>query len=334
MIIDIKYNRAIKRLDLRGLLEGMECEYKVEGSELRILCPNPEHADGNPSATINYNNNSNKFGWFSCFGCGYSGSLPKFVSVIKELDEEEAKRFIVRFAAENYDGESIIEKYEVENSQDENYEEIEMPEIFEPIRLGKNSSYEKYLLNRFVSVEQIKKYNWHFCPKGTLQKRVVLPVYIDGKMVCFYARHISTNDPERKVRNSKHAPIERIVFPYDEIDFNKKFIWVTESVFNFFALKKLGLPNLICLFGNKLTGWKLDLLSKFERVKFFQDGDAGGDELVFKAWKNLRNINKILFVDTPKKEDAASLNDLQRRKILLTLKPFKGKRKIKTSYDF
>lgn len=332
MLEEIRYKRAVARTDIREVLSDLGIDFEEIMSELRFVCINPAHKDSTPSCTINFNPNSEQYTWFSCFGCDYSGSLPKLVSAIKDISIAEAKKYIITFDS----GIAVKKRKQgcLERVRRRRKVKIQLPEEFQLFDLDVQNSYLKYLLRRGVLERDIRKYQWGYCAKGYYRKRVVLPIYMKGKLVNLFARHITTDVESKKVRNARFAEVERVVFPYDELDFELKYIWVTESAFNVFRLKRIRLPNLICLFGNKLTEWKLKLLSRFEEVRLIPDGDEGGDELVRKARKNLHKSISVQSVDMIRNEDAASIKLSQARKVLETLHEVQAyKVHVRTNYS-
>lgn len=316
MLDEIRYKRAVKRVDIRDVLRHLELDFEEIGSELRFLCINPDHKESVASSTINWNSLSDKYTWFSCFGCDYSGTLPKLVSVVAGITIAEAKKFIMEFDS----GKAPFKKknqYHIEGKKRIiRRVKIKLPEGFRLIDLNVHNSYLRYLQSRGVIEADIIKYGWGLCPTGHYAKRVLLPVYMNGKLVSFFARHISTENKKRKHFNAWCAEVERVVFPYDEIDFNLKYIWVVESAFNLFKAKRLKLKNLICTFGNKLTEWKEELFRKFEEVRFIPDGDKGGREFVRKARRRLPEDIKVKSVHMYEGEDAGSIS-LRRLKFVL-----------------
>jgi len=323
MLGEIRYKRAVKRVDIRDVLRHLEIDFEEIGSELRFICTSPKHKDSTPSATINWNPLSERYTWFSCFGCDYSGTLPKLVSSVTGISIADAKKFIMEFDSGKSFG--VRRKYHVETNGEriKRHVKIKLPEEFQLIDLAKPNSYSRYLIQRGVLEEDIEKYGWGFCSTGYYRKRVVLPVYMKGRLVNFYARHLTTENKKKKHFNARHSEIERIVFPYDELDFDLSYIWVVESTFNFFKAKRLRLKNLCCFFGNKLTEWKLKFLSKFEQIRFIQDGDKGGRELVKKSRRQLSESTEVKAVQMYEGEDVGSITLRQLKLVLRTLRTVK-----------
>lgn len=321
MLNEIKYNRIIKRIDLREVLLHLGINYQEKGDELVFVCPGPRHVDTIPSCTLNFNPNSEKYTWFSCFGCGYSGKILKLIADIEEISLEEAMELIIGFdnGTDNFKKKRRFKHTVIRSKR---RVRIKLPNSFCPLEIGKHSAYLQYLLQRGVVEEDIVKYGWGFCATGSWRKRVVLPVFMNRKLVNCYGRHISsTINRKKKHKNSWLAEIERIVFPYDELDFDNKTIWVTESVFNLLKLKRLGVKNVVCLFGNRLTDWKIKFLNLFGRVNLVPDGDEGGDFLVSQCVLKLKCV--ISTVDMVRGEDVGSVKLSKMKEILVTLHPAK-----------
>jgi len=323
MIEEIKYEIALKKLDVVSLLDSLGIPTDVLKNEVWIPCPNPEHYDRNPSCTINIDSTSEKFLWFSCFGCGISGKLPKVLKLLKGITYTEAKKLIIDFTKDNSVGATQHLHYS-SKKQSKKRVKIKLPAEYRPVKVGSGNAYESYLLGRGVLPEYIEHYDWGFCATGTFKKRVILPMLMNGKLVNFWARHIRKNDVKDKIRNARFSRAEHIVFPYDEIDFDLNFIWVTESPLNYFALKRIGLKkNVIALLGGRtiISDFKLKLLSRFKKIRCVQDGDAAGLAMVHKIWNNMKNKSSVESVNMPDEEDAASLKDEELEQVLDTLHP-------------
>lgn len=327
----------MRSADLRLVLQHLNIEYEEIGKELRIECPNPNHNDKHPSCTLHFDNKSNKFGWCSCFGCGFHGTIKTLISVVENISIDKAQSYLINFYIKNK-GKKIITNYgSIREKESKKKIKIKLPEEFKLIEIGSNSSYEKYLLGRGLTKKEIVKYGWGYCFSGIYRKRVILPVYKKKRLVNFYTRHITTDIEERKAWNAKFSIIAEVIFPYNEIDFNLPYIWITESVFNFFSLRKLKLKNIICIFGNKITDWKVDLMRKFYEIRIVPDGDKGGDELVQSIFLALKKDCLVKSVKMIQGEDANSITTKQTIKqlenVIKTLNIVKRKKsKVKLSY--
>lgn len=319
MFEEIKYQRLYRTIDLESLLDFLELKYEVLGDELRFNCVNIHHNDRHPSMSINFNPYSEKFGYFSCFGCNLSGSIPKLISIVKKCDREEAKEIALKFTTKiPVDEEVNYEKIILQKKKRVRRIKIKLPNEFMPIKLGMKNSYEKYILGRGVLPEDILKYGWGFCPKGLYQKRVVMPVYMKKELVFFYARHITNNDSIYKVKNPFDSTASKVIFPYDEIDFSLDYVYVVESVFNFFKLKRLGLKNIIVIFGNKIKEWKVKFFKQFKILNLIPDGDEGGEQMVKSFFTHLKNDCEIFSVKMIESEDVGSISLSQMKEVLKT----------------
>ena len=63
---------------------------KAGGNELKMVCPHPDHNDGDPSCYINTKNNL-----FKCHGCGWGGSVIDFVMGVEGLGISQAINVLV-----------------------------------------------------------------------------------------------------------------------------------------------------------------------------------------------------------------------------------------------
>lgn len=325
MIEEIKYEIALKKLDVENLLHSIGIDVDKSGNELWMKCPNPDHDDKNPSASINIDPDSKKFLCFSCFGCGCSGRLPKMLKLVLDIGYAEAKQKIIDFTK---DQPISVEKrlnYNDGIQQKKNRRRIKimLPNEFKYLKATDENSYKNYLIERGVLPEFIEQYEWGYCATGKLKKRVVLPMMMKGKLVNYWARHISIKNARDKIRNAAFSKALEVLWPFDELDFERSFIWVTESPFNYFALRRLGLKNIVCTIGsnNQISEFKINIFEKFKQVRIVQDGDHAGLAMIHKIFSNLKKRCEVMCVDMPEGEDAASLSDQQLEKVIDSLHP-------------
>lgn len=332
MINEILYKHAVKYGDIKKVLQHLGIAYSEYGDEVKIQCPNPKHQDRNPSATVNVNRNSSKYTWFSCFGCNFSGKLPKLYATLKQCSTEKAMIEITKILKDDVKNvnKNIIQKDFLE---EEEQFEILLPEEYQEIKLMSGSSYYRYLQKRGLSDTDILSFDWGFCAKGYYAKRVILPIYMNGKIVSFYTRHITCNIENRKVRNALNSKMENVVFPYDYINKSLDYIWVTESAFNFFSLKNIGIKNCVCFFGNKLTTWRCSFLNQFKEIRIVPDGDDPGMDLVRNIYYKFKENHIVKHVDMIEEEDANSISPKELKNVIETLHDTKIGPKVKVNLE-
>lgn len=334
-----KYNIIRKKLDVQHVLDLLDLDFHQNRNELFFLCP--VHDDKNPSCSINIDKQSLMFLVVSCFGCDFSGTLVTLVSKVLKKSEDSAKNWLIRLVkpeeAEE-DVETILLNETVDfthkfEKKDGKLDEVVLPDAFNLINTSKRNSYFEYLTGRGLTEKEIKEYGWGYCAKGFYKKRVVMPVFMENRMATFFTRHIFTDNDDKKVFNAYRSTTSKIVFPFNEIDFDLKYVWVTESVFNFFSLRKEGLKNLVCLFGNKMTPWKVRFFEKFDVMNMVPDGDEGGREWMQKASQLIAGVD-FFAVKMIEGEDANSVGRLELKQVLTTLSSFILQKSDNISTDF
>jgi len=309
MYDNIKLMNAYESLNPEILLDMLGIQSELKSDELFFLCPNPDHADSNPSCSLNINPTSTFFLKYSCFGCQTSGSLIDLIKLVKECSFNEARKLIIQTAEEG--GEWMMPEW-ANVRKDIEEVKIELPKEFVKFT-NEDNYYTDYLINRGLNYNDLTEQGWGYCATGLCKKRVVLPIYVDGKLVNYYARHISTKNKANKVWNATGSKMDKVVWDYHSIDFEKDYIWITESVFNRVSLLKASADNVICLFGDKLSDKKFEMLDKFKEIRVVPDGDRASKKLVETIFNYYGKEKTVKIVEIPKGEDANSvtLNDLK-----------------------
>jgi len=137
--------------------------------------------------------------------------------------------------------------------------------------------------------------------------RVVLPHFIEGKLVGWVARKVQDVEGVSKYKNSKGFPRGQWLYNLDNARSNRHLI-VVESPMSVLTLKSRGIENAVATFGAKISDSQIELLRNFKQVTVFMDGDGAGYKATRDLVMGLRDYTQVKVVDTPSGEDAASLD--------------------------
>jgi DNA primase len=303
MIDDYKklYDRIYAKINLEKVLLHYNIDHKSyhgrKGKE--YLCACPFHDDSTPSFSIIDNN-----GVFNCFVCG-GGDFIKF---IKNLEKFSSTKETLEFLKKQVGLEETVDIFSiVKNSTNvfvqNNKEEVKNEdEEFKEIALPKSEPAENYfdIVKKRVTLEDIKKYGMRYCIDDRIfHDRLIIPVYIHGKLVTFAARDMSGKaEIWSKVKNilkqkklSKldkqkfidkflykkilypyGTPMSKLFFNWDEA-IKQKEVVICEGIFDALRIMQFGY-NALALLSCHLNLYKSKvLMQNFEKIYIALDND-------------------------------------------------------------
>lgn len=234
-------------------------DYNIKTGKVRqgtwLACICPFHKDTNPSGAINL-----KTGSFHCWSCG-TETMFNFVSTVAGCSPEVREVFKVLdpyTTGKDYMVPVVDEDKELER-------EITV-KIDKGLKMPGHSPLSplcrKYLKKRGLNPDYMEK---HYGLKdggvgGPWAYRIMIPVYEDGKLVCWQGRHIGDDKIRYKSSSKKESKnIKECVFNIDNVPGDT--CVVVEGVFDVF---KIG-PGAVCLCGISVEDIQLRLLA--ERFK-------------------------------------------------------------------
>ena len=179
---------------------------------------------------------------------------------------------------------------------------------------------------RGIKEELIYKYKIGFADEGKYHDRIIIPFIQKGELISFLARSIlpTVNSKKKngkeyivcpecgklspfghqecikcdydlskfvvkkqRARYPKGSTMEYMLWGIDELDSELDYVIPVEGAMDKLRLESLGYKNVLCLFGNKISDFQVELLkehqskiSKKLRVFLFPDADEGGDTLI------------------------------------------------------
>ena len=314
------YARVFSRINLEKVLRHYEIEYRVargrRGKEYISCCP--FHNDTSPSFSI-----SETSGLYNCFVCG-GGDFFKFVKNIEKISLKEAIEFVKGQVglSDNFDAFSVVEN-STKNFETRCNEIIDEYVEFKEVKLPLCEPAENYfdIVKKRVDLESIKKWNMKYCVNDRIfHDRLIIPVYLENKLVSFAARDMSGQSEvwgkikeilKKKQLTKKEKQIfidkylyKKILYPFGtqlgKLFFNwdeaikSKEVVICEGIFDAIRIIKHGY-NALALLTCHLNSYKTELLvKKFDRIYVALDNDDKVDELGNRKNPGQESAEKIL----------------------------------------
>ncbi|GEM_PF-6321780 len=202
---------------------------------------------------------------------------------------------------------------------------------------------------RGIPPELIDKYGIGFCDDGLYRKRIIIPFWQKGVMISFLARsilptiksskkgddefvvcpecgklniftalecikcdHVLTGYVVKKARSRypKGSTMEFMLWSYDDLDDSLDYVILCEGAMDKLRLQSLGYKNVMCVFGNKISDFQIELLKEFEqrvikktrkklRIFLFPDADEGGNQLIDIANQKIKYMFQAWVIQLP-----------------------------------
>ena len=297
--------------DILGVGEIME-----SGDELIHSCHlnigNHKNGDRSPSASLNKDTLL-----FNCFTCG-GGSVIWLVQNSLSITREEAIALLLGEA----NGTKIVPVEDFVKRLEGIFEPVNQSRVDIPVYsdtlLRRWEGPCDYLTSRGVSEAVQREMRTGVetgrsevakTPEGerlvTLD-RVVIPHFMNGKLVGWVARKLQEVQGVPKYRNSKGFPRGAWLCNLDNVDMQSE-VYVVESPMSVLVLKSRGIRNVVATFGAKVDASQVQLLRNFPKINVFMDGDTAGRLAVNQLIESLGTYTKIAIIDTPDDEDPATM---------------------------
>jgi len=315
------------KTSLRDIFQGLEAEDVLRGLlgvgevqdtgyELIHSCKLSfgmhKNGDANPSASLNKDTLL-----FNCFTCG-GGSVIWLVENALGISRDEAVYELKQLSKglSVVPIEKFLEKLDKMFQAPEN-RRMDIPVYNEKI-LSLYSGPSEYLSNRGIS-ELVQKKMKTGIDRNRLEAdksgniitvdRVVIPHFIDGKLVGWVSRKTEEIDGIAKYKNTKGFPRSYGLYNMDNVrEFDE--VFVVESPMSVLTLLSRGIENVVATFGAKIAKPQLQLLRNYSKVIIFMDGDAPGRKAASSLAAGLREFTNLDVIDTPDGEDPASLSNV------------------------
>ena len=289
------------------------------GEELIHSCPLPfgnhRNGDTNPSASLNTSTLL-----FNCFTCG-GGDIVWLVSNVLGVPRGDA----VALLRNESEGSRLVPAEEFTNRLNGVFNK-------EPVKREEVPVYSDTIINRWVMPcdyltergvsEQVQAEMRTGIDRDRVEvsrssagehsvrvDRVVLPHFMNGKLIGWVARKIQDVEGLPKYRNSKGFPRGAWLYNMDNVQ-SMEDIYVVESPMSVLVLKSRGINNVVATFGAKVEGKQIDLLRKFSSVTIFMDGDEAGRKSTRNLVRELSSYTRVRVIDTPDGHDPATLEQV------------------------
>jgi len=293
------YDEIYSRVNLENVLRHYNLDFKSyrtkKGRE--FMCPCPFHDDTTPSFSI-----QQKTGVYNCFVCG-GGDFIKF---IKNLENLKTTKEAIDFArcqvgiAESTDIFSVVKNSSFKFFEEHHEEKDE--DVFNEVKLPTSEPAENYfeIVKKRVCLEDIKKYGMRYCVDDKIyHDRLIIPVYMEGKLVTFAARdmsgksdiwskakaiikrkQLSKQDKQKlidkylykKILYPYGTPMGKLFFNWDEAIKHRE-VFICEGIFDALKIIRFGY-NVLALLSCHLNSYKTNkIVQNFERVYITLDND-------------------------------------------------------------
>lgn len=234
-----------------------------------------EHDVQTPGASLN----EDKL-LYNCFKCGAGGTLLWATEEILDLTSAQARKLIQgTFQPDEISPETFLNT--LESAWGANTAETMPHYNLSFIEAWRCAT--KYLddrgISREVQEEMLTGLNPDYPDKigGEIivQPRVVFPHVFKGVLRGWSSRLVDKRQRGNKYMHSSQFPKKSTLYNYD---IAKHFEWVivVESPMSVLTLMTYGIRNVVATFGAEVNSAQVDLLSKWDKVVCFPDGDEPG----------------------------------------------------------
>jgi DNA primase len=192
-----------------------------------------------------------------CFKCGYSTKLTKELAESVGLEWNEPYR----------------------------KEKEEKVEIKLPPKSSWTTEAMRYVRNRNIGLDQIKRHGLYYCSRGYYQHRIIIPINMNGELVGFQARTIR-NDEKRYIF-PKGFHKSTALYGFDLCPHSNRIV-VVEGVFDLFAVENKGY-RVLATFGKKISKAQIELVASLTptHITILYDSDADATE----AYRALQRVS-------------------------------------------
>lgn len=281
-------------MNCESILEKLNVPYKrvSNGKELQFRCVNPKHEDRNASCFM-----ESSSGLWHCFSCQMSGNLNSFVKLVSG-ETLDLKNVMTQ-------GESILMK--IRNNKKFSAENILEYERDADFRLQfqieednfipalQNELAKDYLLTkRKLTAQTVKDFDLRFAYRGRYENRVIIPYWLDGKIIGMNSRYIGECESSYRYRymvNSKK--FDDYLFNYGNVVSGDLCV-LAEGPFDLMYLHQCGFKNVISTLNTRMSKGHLKKLLGFKSIIFCFDNDEetkAGDKAVEKHASEIFSIN-------------------------------------------
>lgn len=282
-------------MDILAILDskGISYSHKTQG-EVAIHCPNQAAHSGAVDINASFDINLEK-GVASCFACGFKLGPEAFIKwlVGGELDEMQVTCMGLRARLKRVPPPTLF---------------LNEAEEFTMMPPSKPWT-EDY---RGIPAEFYQKIGARKCEVGRYADRMVLPIYINGRLKGFDSRALTSEMKPKYLRSKGFNSKEEGLYPYDLVlDMRPRIVILCEGIFDALNACSKGFPAL-CLFGLVMSLPKFALLVSIgvQEVVLMLDNDEAGNSAEAKLYEMMSPWIKVSFADKSLLVDGRDLGDL------------------------
>jgi len=240
----------------------------------------------------------------NCFSCNYNTRPLDIVMELEGLTTwHETMAFLGDIEGIEY-VEPILEPYQLKK-------DAVLPEGYRGIKRGDSriaKTARSYLIKRGFNIDELAKASWGYCTKGKYQGYVIMPFYINNKLVYFNARKFMGSGPKFNNPDIDDFGLGKsmIIYNVDAL-YRYERVFIFESVMNAATMG----DSAIAMGGKVLSNYQLNIMIKspVERFVIGLDDDALTEAI--KLGLQLVDFKQIKIMMFPFKQD---VNDLGKRR--------------------
>lgn len=303
-------NNINKELIIKALEHYNTKQINVFDREIRCCCP------------IHQSNNPTSFSWrldnklFCSFVEGVGGDIFNFVSYMEDIDIEKYFPQVVRKVAEilGFD----ISNMTMEDNSDPYHKEVQewlkymlnkdtiYNVAFDIKKLGVRYKISNY---RGISDEVLVKYGVGYLKE---LNRFIFPVTDSSGETIGASLRANGNDIPKWLHRPKSIRTGMILYNLKEcVDNGYNMVYVVEGIIDCLKLIDMGVKNVVCSFGARITDEQaLLLVRNFETVILAFDNDTAGHNATTKAIEKLKKIINLYVLVITDIKDVGELNNI------------------------
>lgn len=281
------------------------------GTEVRCCCPIHE-SDNNTSFSWKLENNL-----WCCFREGIGGDVFNFVAYMEELDIDKHFLDIVIKTSQvlglditNMSMEDLNSAYKKEVQEWLRYI-LKKKEVYnleyDIKKLGDRYSIREY---RGLGGDLLKEYGVGFLKT---HKRFIFPIEDkDGVTVGASLRALGNEKP-KWLHRPKSMKTGNLLYNLKKcIDKGYRQVYIVEGIIDCLKLISLGIENVLCTFGARVTDNQLLLLvTYFDEVVLCFDNDTAGKEATIKAIEKLKRVINLKIMVIKEIKDLGEINSIE-----------------------
>lgn len=290
-----RVERAVRMGDVRRILKDLDIKYEErKKGDLWFKCVSPSHKDKEPSTHICADRTHHKHGIYNCFGCRDSGTTIMLVRDWLGLTFWEAVNWV---EARVYDEDNV------QPVRHDDVPEPELPKEYEFYENEKdwNPPYLEYLYGRGITWDQIVRHRIGYCDSGQYNRRVIIPVLLNGILQTWVGRSIWGGKRVTSCDNGRVG-----LFSSEHTNPRNGPDIIAEGWASSLAIERLEFPNTMALQTNAIHDIQFEYIKRFPFTILVPDGDEGGKRLIDSVAPYAEQHTFLIAKITPG-EDPASL---------------------------